>query len=272
MKAFVKRKLQQLDIYQHLKYSGLFRLYEGLFKKEVVRQHEKEVSLYRQLLGKANLIFDIGAYDGHKTAAFLEISKTVVSCEPDPHNFRTLQVRFRNKLKRVKLLPVALSSREGEETFLVHHEGSAFNTLNPEWQSILEKDKQQRWQEDIQFAPEKQVTVVTTTLDNLIKEYGMPDFIKIDVEGYEMQVFQGLSQPVPCISFEMLLPEFDKQLDHILHKLIAFDSRSTFNVIYNEELLFPAFINYEAIREWIRQRPVDCFDMVVKSAAVGILK
>ncbi len=40
------------------------------------------------------------------------------------------------------------------------------------------------------------------TLDGLIARYGVPDFIKIDVEGYEDAVLRGLSHPVKALSFE----------------------------------------------------------------------
>ena len=42
-----------------------------------------------------------------------------------------------------------------------------------------------------------------TTLDALIAEHGLPDFIKIDTEGHEAAVLQGLSAPVPALSFEI---------------------------------------------------------------------
>jgi len=45
-------------------------------------------------------------------------------------------------------------------------------------------------------------------LDNLIDVYGLPLFIKIDVEGYEVNVLRGLRRPVPFISFEVNLSEF----------------------------------------------------------------
>jgi FkbM family methyltransferase len=44
--------------------------------------------------------------------------------------------------------------------------------------------------------------IQTTTLDALIKEHGNPDLIKIDVEGYELQVLKGLSTKEGEICFE----------------------------------------------------------------------
>src|SRR6185503_14073419 len=44
--------------------------------------------------------------------------------------------------------------------------------------------------------------VRVTTLDALIRDFGVPVFTKIDVEGFEDAVLQGLSQPLPALSFE----------------------------------------------------------------------
>ena len=48
----------------------------------------------------------------------------------------------------------------------------------------------------------KNAVLRVTTLDRLIESYGVPAFIKIDLEGYELQVLQGLSRSVRGISFE----------------------------------------------------------------------
>ena len=39
--------------------------------------------------------------------------------------------------------------------------------------------------------------VTVTTLDQAVSRYGLPRFIKIDVEGFELEVLAGLSTPAP---------------------------------------------------------------------------
>jgi FkbM family methyltransferase len=253
-----------MPIYHYLKYSRVFRWYERLFQPWVIRAHEKEVGLYRSFLGRCRLIFDIGAYDGHKTAAFLEIAGKVVACEPDLNNFSLLRIRFRGKTKRVILMQMAVADRTGTGLFHIHHPGSAFNTLNLKWKEMLEADQAVRWNEVIRFSEGGMRQVRVTTLDELIRLYGVPDFIKIDVEGYEKQVIDGLSQKVPCISFECQLPEFRDDLQAVLAKLIDLDRETKFNIVYEETLVLPEFVSYGRILEWLGGTNLYSFDMVAK--------
>ena len=69
--------------YEYIRYSNLFSLYTFLFKRQVIQVHRIEVSFYKSFLDNCPLIFDFGSYDGHKTAAFLEIADKVICCEPD---------------------------------------------------------------------------------------------------------------------------------------------------------------------------------------------
>ena len=46
------------------------------------------------------------------------------------------------------------------------------------------------------------IEVPCTTLDALVAQYGAPAFAKIDVEGFEDTVLDGLSRPLPKLSFE----------------------------------------------------------------------
>lgn len=44
--------------------------------------------------------------------------------------------------------------------------------------------------------------VAVTTLAALIAEFGRPDFIKVDVEGHDLEVLRGLDVAVDLLSFE----------------------------------------------------------------------
>lgn len=256
--------LKKTGYYEYLRYSSFFRLYTKLLKPQVIQEHQKEVAFYKSFLSAhCALIFDIGAYDGHKTAAFLEVADKVVSCEPDQHNFRTLRIRFRNDRSAVVLENKAVSDHMGTDTYYIHHAGSAFNTLNPKWKQILEADQENRWNETIQFS--EAVTVTLTTLDQLIKQYGRPDFIKIDVEGYELAVLKGLSQKVPYLSFECLLPDCKTELLDCLHHLYQLDNKVVFNTAYEEKLELAHFLSYHDMLNWINNEAAPrCFEMIAK--------
>lgn len=256
--------LKKTGGYEYLRYSFLFRWYAGLFKRQFITGHLKEVAFYKTFLpGNCSLIFDIGAYDGHKTAAFLELANKVVSCEPDQHNFRTLRIRFRNHRSAVVLENKALSDHLGAETYYIHHAGSAFNTLNPKWKQILEADEECRWNEKIQFS--KEVSIPLTTLDVLISQHGVPCFIKIDVEGYELPVLKGLSQKVPFISFECLLPDCKTELLDCLLHLYKINDKVVFNAAYEERLEFAHFLSYQHMLQWINnEAPARCFEIVAQ--------
>jgi len=81
---------------------------------------------------------------------------------------------------------------------------------------------EKRFGQRLTFASEKKVE--TTTLEELMAVHGVPFFIKIDVEGHELNVLRGMNRPVPYLSFEVNLPEFKEeglQCVYILNEIAA---------------------------------------------------
>lgn len=265
MKQRIKRFLQEKHLYTYVKYSPVFHFYETIFKPQVRKQEKQEIDFYRSFLPSTNLVFDIGGYDGHKTAAFLHIAEKVVCCEPDPTNYKVLKTRFRHKKNKVFLENVALGAEEGIGTMFLHHEASAFNTLNAKFKEVTESDNLQKWNEKIKF--QKSVPVKTTTLDKLISKFGLPYFIKIDVEGYELEVLKGLSKPVPFISIECLMPDFKEELQQNIQLFLHLDAGAQFNIAVHEELLFEKFISHTYLLDYLAHFNQHHFELVVRMNA-----
>jgi hypothetical protein len=76
---------------------------------------------------------------------------------------------------------------------------SSASTLSTFSEDFIERTKSKRFKNYEWNAP---IEIRTSTIDNLIENYGIPNFCKIDVEGSEVEVLKGLSYPIPYISIE----------------------------------------------------------------------
>jgi FkbM family methyltransferase len=211
LKAQVQVLLRRLGIYHRLKSSYLYDLYWGLADRKLVENRRKELEFYRRTLRglqAGDLIFDIGANVGQKTDIFLKLGARVVAVEPDPLNQEVLRqsyLDFRLAKKSVVIVGKAVGAHAGPQKMWVDKPGSAKNTLSPKWVEILRTD-QSRFGESLDFSEAREVEMVT--LEELIKHYGVPFYVKIDVEGYEPDVLSGLHTPISFVSFEVNLPQF----------------------------------------------------------------
>lgn len=140
-----------------------------------------------------NLIFDIGANTGEYTEIFSRLATTVVAFEPNPNLLPKLHKRFAGT--NVIIDRRALSSYIGTKEFMIC-DAPTLSTFSKEWVRESRFSEEQSW--------EISVPVLTTTIDQAIIDYGTPDYIKIDVEGFEYEVLKGLIECLPdtIISFE----------------------------------------------------------------------
>ncbi len=165
-------------------------------RKDLFEQKAADISkVYSHILKPGSLVFDIGANMGHYAAAFLKLGAEVVCAEPQAACFKILTTRYRNNSK-VHLLNCAVDNEEGEKKIHI----SNMNTISSMSEDWITAVKDSKRFPDAEWT--KEATVKTVTLESLIAKYGRPDFIKIDVEGYELNVLKGLKSKVPLISIE----------------------------------------------------------------------
>ena len=191
----------------------------------------------------------------------------MVCCEPDKLNYKILRTRFRHRKKRVFIENKALSNITGYAEFYIHHPGSAFNTLSQKWKELLEMDNEKKWNEKISFRDT--IKIQTITLDILIDKYGIPGFIKIDVEGSESLVLKGLTRRVAALSFETLLPDYIFEMRDCLAVINKLDRFAEYNIAKDEKLLFPDFISQADLEKWASTYSENShtFEIIVKMQA-----
>lgn len=196
---------------------------------------KKAIAFYSSFLDARSpnkLIFDIGANKGNKVNAFLKMGFKVVAVEPEKKSLSTLHYRFKHK--KVSIVEKGVSDKEGTLTINVAEGRSGLNTLSDKWVGSLGSKETNRWEEEHAF--KKSYEVPITTLEKLFLEFGVPYYIKIDVEGYEKNVIKGLERSPSFISFETNLPEFCAEtIDCILH-LQSLSPGSTYNYSVKDEL------------------------------------
>ena len=86
------------------------------------------------------------------------------------------------------------------------------SSLSSEWVEAVQQSG--RFAE---FQWSERLPVPVTTLDRLIEAHGIPVFSKIDVEGYELEVIQGLSLPIPALSYEFSVERIESRLAALSH-------------------------------------------------------
>jgi len=161
--------------------------------------------LYAQLTAPGDLVFDVGAHAGSRVRAFASLGCRVIAIEPQP-DFAWLLRRLFAHQRRVEVVEAGVSDAVGRASMSVSERMPTVTTLATPWREsrATEPDfARVQWNHRLE--------IPTTTLDALVERFGLPAFVKIDVEGAEPAVLAGLSRAVPAMSFEYL----SRALDHV---------------------------------------------------------
>lgn len=157
------------------------------------------------------LLFDIGANRGDAVVAGLNKGYKVVAIEAAPKIFRALENNFKNN-PNVKVLKFAVAGSDFQTVKFYECIEDGLSTLNIDWLTAdtMPYKGKKFWEVDAQ----------TITIETLVKLYGEPDLIKIDVEGAESEVFSGMKKKHGILAFEwtdVTIHEHQNQLEFLHH-------------------------------------------------------
>lgn len=217
-RRFLERQVHNYRMLLDMKDAGLSRSLV-LFR---TREVDHKVMLER-IVRPGMTIFDIGGNIGYYPLMQLRLLKgsgKMVVVEPSPSNVELLRRNLTlNGFADVPVLEAAVSDAAGSRAFFLseqsnlgtfHRDGSGSETLTGE-----------------------SVSVKTITIPMLAEEYGAPDLIRMDVEGHEVEVLNGMAGDIaagkyaPMVIFETHLTRYGSGHDMkaVLSSLFALGYR-----------------------------------------------
>jgi len=158
-----------------------------------------------------DLVFDVGAHLGEDSVFYLRLGYRVVAVEANPELAASLRRRFSSEIAagRYVLVEAAIAAAPGAVTFYRNEKLSVWGTTQSAWAA----------RNELLGTKSSALTVQGVLFVDLLRQYGCPHYLKVDIEGADMLCIDALNglaeRPVYVsvestkTSWEELLGEFD---------------------------------------------------------------
>lgn len=120
-------------------------------------------------------------HNGDDTAYYLSQGYDVVAIDASPYLVREAEKQFRSDIEkgRLQILNIGIAEEEGELEFYLNKKNSVWNSFD--------KNIGSREGADVEV-----IKVKTKSIAQIIKEKGLPYYMKIDIEGNDITCLQSL--------------------------------------------------------------------------------
>lgn len=158
----------------------------------IPRSNTAEEDFLLSLSLKGKTILDIGGFIGIYTLFFAKAvtdKGKVFTFEPNPLNYKEIITNLKiNNIKNVEVLNIGVGAKKGVEKLVYNPRESAMGTFEEKIKKNMKGNSKLA----------KEISISVDTIDNLISKGKIerPDFVKIDVEGVEMDVLEGMIETV----------------------------------------------------------------------------
>ena len=136
---------------------------------------------------REELIFDIGLHTGEDTAFYLAKGFRVVAVEASPTLAAVAEKKFQESVDAGRLVVVnaAIAAEPGPVAFYANAT-TEWGTIRSDW-----ADRNAR----LGSASTEVMTVEGAMFSSIVEKYGVPYYMKIDIEGADMLCLEGLTPP-----------------------------------------------------------------------------
>lgn len=136
-------------------------------------------------MSQEDLIFDVGMHFGEDTDFYLKKGFRVVAFEANPDFVEHCRSRFSDAIAANRLTIISGAVAPGAEVtlpFYVNTVESTWGTLNPDW--VARNDRR--------GVPSRQINVERIDIGEQFRRYGVPYYLKIDIEGSDTAAAEAL--------------------------------------------------------------------------------
>ena len=195
--------------------------------------------LKRRRLREGAIVFDIGAHQGIVAMILAMIvgeTGKVVAVEANEHNAAVAKEnKHLNEMDQLEIKDAAVSNTSGTLIFNTNLNGQV-DSGDAEW---------------------GQREVEAVTIDQLAKEYGRPDVLFIDIEGFECHAFEGASEVMigkPDCCVEVHVGAGLEQLGGSIEKLLSFFPEKDYDLFICPEDPHDEYVTYSSTSEILDER------------------
>jgi len=199
---------------------------------------------------KISILFDVGAHYGETIINFkknFQIEK-IYAFEPSKENFDKLKKNTK-KIENLKIYNIALGNKIGFADFKQHFDSESSTIANINEQSKYYRKKNLY----LDFFNRRKAKFITkkveiNRLDNILKklEINKIDILKIDTEGYDFYVIEGLGEFINKINYIYFEHHFHNMLikNYTLNDIHNFLEKNNFKKVFKIKMFFRKTFEY----------------------------